>query len=189
MPAATPNGPLPHRPHRILAGATLALACTAFLLLVAPYGFGGGFGAEAAARREAFEAGDWTGWAFFNEAGRFRHCAITQRHEDGVRLFFSLTGNREFALGLMKPDWQLKERGRYKVRLAIDAFWERSIVAEAPGERLLLVPLPFERDFLHTLRRAYTLTVDDGFTPREFALRGTWEALPKLEACVKARAD
>ncbi len=187
MPIATRNGPLPHRPRRLPARAILALACAALLLLVAPYG--GGFGAGAAPRREAFEAGDWTGWAFFNEAGRFRHCAITQRHEDGVRLFFSLTGKREFALGLMKPDWQLKKRGHYKVRLAIDAFWERSIVAEAPRERLLLIPLPFEPEFLHTLRRAYTLTVDDGFTPREFALRGTWDALPRLEACVKARAD
>jgi len=142
----------------------------------------------AEARRESFAAEPWTGWAYCDDGGRFLHCAITRLYDDGVRLILSLTAEGALTVNLLGRDWQLRPGGRYRVGLALDDKWRQELIAEAPRERLLMIRLPDGTDIVGHLRRAYALTVDDGFERRAFDLKGTSKALPRLQACVRERA-
>ncbi len=195
MPEPEPEpqpGPVPRRPteaspsapsrRRILArlGPALAVLIAAWLLPAGP--------AEAGTRQK-FWAGTWSGWAYTGDSGGFLHCAVSRVYPDGMRLVFSLTEARVFALSLIQRDWRLESGAKYRVTVAIDEFWRREILAEAPRERLLMIPLPYEKSLLQFLNRAITLTIHDGQSPHDFALAGSSAALRRLQACVEDRAE
>ena len=181
--------PVPRRPTgggsaqargRVLArfGPPLAILAAMYILPAGP--------AEAGTRQKIW-AGTWTGWAYTGDGGGLLHCAVSRLYPDNMRLVLSLTAARVFALSLINRDWRLEVGAKYRVTVGIDEFWRREILAEAPRERLLMIPLPYEKSLLEFLRRAGTLTIHDGQSPHDFALAGSSAALSRLEACVEAR--
>lgn len=172
-----------------LARADLARwgsACAA--LAVAVTILSSGQAAAEAGSRERFWAGSWSGWAYTDGNGRFRHCGISKLYPNGMRLVFSLSDERAFNLSLMNPDWRLETGERYDLTLSIDVFWRREMAAKAAQEQLLLIPLPYEKELVEILRRSSTLTIHDGQSPHDFELTGTSAAFKRLEACVEKRA-
>lgn len=184
--------PVPRRPtearafapsrRRIPARCGPALAVLVAVLLLPA-------GPAEAGTRQKFWAGTWSGWAYSNDSGGFLHCGVSRLYPDGIRLVLSLSAARIFTLSLIRRDWRLERGAKYQVTVVIDDFWRREILAEAPRERLLMIPLPYDKSLVQFLRRAITLTIHDGQSPHDFALAGSSAALSRLEACVEARVN
>ena len=142
-------------------------------------------GAATAADYDEFTVGEWQGRADRTDgAGAFTHCAISADFPGHVFFTFGINRDNVFAIFFGDTEWQLTDRQRYPVTLAVDGRRLGEFSAYALGDVTLRLPFGTDRAAFDALRRGKRLTIKTPLRNFSFTLKKTAHALRRLQECV-----
>lgn len=143
----------------------------------------------AEAQSGDFYAGErWTGWAEYDEDGRFSFCLVGAEYDDGIALRIGLDPTFNLFVALESPAWRLVSESRFPVRLVVDDRWSADTTASAVGGRDVMIIVGEDWNGIEALRRGRVLHVEAQRETFSFALIGTAVALKAAARCVLDRS-
>jgi hypothetical protein len=156
---------------------TLLAALAAALIAGAP--------TARAANVDSFSYRGWRGWAYF-DGDTFRHCAVAGTFADRSTLSF-FYDDQGFKLAVQVPAWRIAPGSTHRVQVRVDPGLDGRVLAVAPTDNSLLMPLSGLNQPVRRLRRGYTLSLSAGELGRlSFDLTGTSVILKRLVDCYVA---
>jgi len=130
--------------------------------------------------------GNWTGGAYFDdETGAFSHCAVSARYLTGNTLFFSLTREYLFNVGVQTPEPLFKDYREFQTTVKIDKFDAVFPNATVIDDNFALVTMPNLDIALDQIKRGRTLWINSKFGQVPFDLTGTFRVLDKTFLCAR----
>lgn len=134
---------------------------------------------------ETFTVGQWEGAAFANEeSGTFTHCAVLADHDNGFTTGFSMGANGNWALDLIREDWDLEAGEAEELAVRIDQGQARELQGQTAAPKHMRALMPKDDALIEALRKGRTLFVTRGTETHAFSLAGSSKALAALEECV-----
>jgi len=137
----------------------------------------------------AIDAAGWRGGAFTRPDGTtFSHCGIGRQYQNGITLLFTRTRREETNLVLLSEAFAMNEQTpAITARLRVDdGTWDETYPAVPAGATALAIPLGQAGDLIEQLRGGNAMSIQTPLVTFEFALSGTFNALPRLEECIDA---
>jgi hypothetical protein len=147
-------------------------------------------GAAAAQTPPTFQSGEWIGYARFDpkQNNFFTRCTLHARAAAPVRMALGLTRNRMLEIWLDGAQWTLDEGASYPVTYFVDADQPRDGTARAISKNLARIDVSDSRAMFDAIRRGAQLTVKTANDTMSFPLKGTAQALDRLNQCVEDNA-
>ncbi|MEQ9812168.1 MAG: hypothetical protein RLO50_05270 [Azospirillaceae bacterium] len=137
----------------------------------------------------AIDAAGWRGGAFTRPDGTtFSHCGIGRQYQNGITLLFTRTRREETNLVLLSDQFEMNEQTpAFTVRVQVDeTAWDETYPAVPAGATALAIPLGQAGGLIEQLRGGTAMSIRTPLVAFEFALSGTFNALPRLEECIAA---
>lgn len=154
-------------------GVVLAILC---YLMAAPALAGG----------DRFEVGSWKGEAYYDKAtGKFDRCTMLSRYEAGEIVGFSIFDTGLLAITIYNPKWDLEINESYPVTVSVDSHNISETNAWAIGGHIITIYLKYSYNIIEYLKKGRVLNITAAQNLLSYALTNTYQALPRLEDCVR----
>ncbi|MEE9300119.1 MAG: hypothetical protein V3V17_03200 [Alphaproteobacteria bacterium] len=154
------------------------LAAFLFAVALAP--------ASSLAASDQFEVEAWYGEAIYDEASNeFLNCGMFASYSGGHDLYFALSGDGVFTIGVGNDAWRLDAGASYPVYVWVDDIDLGQQQANAASEDVIWILFEHERWLIDTLRSGRDLSIETAQDVFTYDLKNTFEALPRLERCVE----
>lgn len=149
---------------------------------------GGLFSCERvdAASVKAFQAGSWEGAAYYrDDTGALSICSARTQDENGTSLSLALRSGGSWALLLVSPE------GFPSPTLQYTLYTDGKLLHSGPGTaesggKLLRIDIPYSEETIRSLGRGTTLRVSSSRGDAAFSLKGSADAIAKLQLCANA---
>lgn len=130
--------------------------------------------------------GNWEGGAYFDDqTGLFSHCAVSARYVTGNTLYFSLTREYSFNIGVTTTDPIFKGHEQFPTTVKVDRFDAVFPTATVLEDDFAMVRMPNLEVAFDQIKRGRTLWINSQFGQSPFDLTGTYRVLNKTYACAR----
>jgi hypothetical protein len=120
-----------------------------------------------------------------NRTGRFSHCATSVPYRSGISLFFHLSSNYRWTMGLANAQWRLTPGQMLNLAYYIDQGPHTRVQARVTDARMVSVPLANSQALFEEFRRGRKLFVQDSRETFAFNLTNSSKALAAILDCVQ----
>jgi hypothetical protein len=142
--------------------------------------------ASSLAASDQFEVEAWYGEAIYDEAdNEFLNCGMFASYSGGHDLYFALSGDGVFTIGVGNDAWRLDAGASYPVYVSVDDIDLGQQQANAASENVIWILFEHERWLIDSLRSGQDLSIETAQDVFTYDLKNTFEALPRLERCVE----
>ena len=129
----------------------------------------------------------WIVGAYSNDrTGQFSHCATSVNYKSGVTLFFFLTKEYAWTMGLSNSRWRLTPGSRFNIVYYIDSGQRTVTGASVTSAQLVVVPLADSKALFEDFRRGHKLTVEAANETIAFKLTNSATALAATMQCTQS---
>jgi hypothetical protein len=126
--------------------------------------------------------GNWSGGAW-DTNGKFSHCVVQTRAQNGVVLYFSVASNYTWRVAWSHENWQLTADQTSPVTVWVDNSGPHELQGKAINKTLLSADLPYDNQTFDMVRRASRMSARLPDRAYYFDLSGSNAALDQLVAC------
>jgi hypothetical protein len=169
------------------AGSVLLLALAA-LGVAAPTAANAAQGAAPAPSAANFSNGVWHGGPVTDNTGRAQACAMFASVGGGMELFFRLSNNFDFSMGLVNHRWNFSENALMPMSYRIDGGTQVQVQARATRTDTILIEISDRESIFQAFRHGLWLYLATQGANARFSLKGTSVALEQLRVCATALA-
>jgi hypothetical protein len=138
-----------------------------------------------AATLSSFKVGNWSVGAYsFDTGGHFSHCAALAPYNSGVFVVFSVTRDRQWAMSLASPQWDMQIGSVFDVGFTIDdspPIYEKATVITKDQFKVQLLATS---ELFQRFMKGHELKVASISRLLTFNLTSTAQVLPALVRCV-----
>jgi hypothetical protein len=167
------------------AGSALLLASA---LLGAPAAQAAQPAATPPAAATNFTNGVWHGGPVTDNDGRAQACAMFASVGGGMELFFRLSSNFDFSLGLVNRRWNFSENALMPMSYRIDGGAQVQVQARATRSDTILIEVSDRESIFQAFRHGLWLYLATQGANARFSLKGTSVALEQLRTCATTLA-
>ena len=146
--------------------------------------------ANAAGPIRKLSIGNWSGGSYTNDdTGAFSHCAAAVRYRNGIFLVVSVNRAFQWAIGLMRPSWNLIKGDVLPFRLTFDGRGAIDVNGRVKSPTFVVIDMPLTKPAIRNFEYANRMTAHANGYAFQFDLRSTADLLPALVRCVKAELN
>jgi hypothetical protein len=137
-----------------------------------------------AALAQTIVVGSWTGDAYYDDTGRFSHCAVATHYVSGITLAFGVARDFSFRMVAGHEAWNMPVGSQYELVYQIDNYRPLYETAEAMTSNSVFISFRNAEELFDLLRKGYSLTIYSQGQRFFFDLKGSNRALTAVVDCV-----
>jgi hypothetical protein len=136
-----------------------------------------------AALAKPFAAGSWSGDAYYDNAGKFSHCAVATSYVSGITLAFGVARDFTFRMVAGHEAWNMPVGSQDELVDQIDNYRPFYETAQTITNNSVLVNFQNAEELFDLLRKGNVLTIYSQGQSFFFDLKGIYRALSTVLNC------